>query len=123
MCIRDRASGAGGGRPGAGYDPLGRATAALELLPLFALVPDAVRAESASPRGAPSAHVQAAGWHRAASADGDPDTFGRNLAILLGDLAHARAARLADELPDDLRTTWHEPGPYTHLTPPPSDLV
>ncbi|MBK8448092.1 MAG: isopentenyl-diphosphate Delta-isomerase [Micropruina sp.] len=97
-----------GGRPGAGYDTLVRATAALELLHLFALVHDDVMDESASRRGAPSAHVQAAGWHRAASADGDPDTFGRNLAILLGDLAHARAARLADELPDDLRTTWHE---------------
>ena len=97
-----------GGRPGPAYDNLVRAAAALELLHLFALVHDDVMDESSSRRGAPSAHVQAAGWHRAAGAGGDPDTFGRNLAILLGDLAHARATRLADELPDDLRATWHE---------------
>ena len=85
-----------------------RAAAALELLHLFALVHDDVMDESASRRGAPSAHVQAAAWHREAGADGDPEKFGRNLAILLGDLAHARATRLAASLPEPLRGTWHE---------------
>ncbi len=99
---------AAGGRPGPGYTQLIRATAALELLHLFALVHDDVMDESASRRGAPSAHVQAATWHRDAVAAGDADTFGRNLAILAGDLAHARAARLADGLDDQLRATWHE---------------
>jgi len=99
---------AAGGRPGPGYDQLIRAAAALELLHLFALVHDDVMDESASRRGAPSAHLQAAAWHRSAGAGGDPDTFGRNLAILLGDLAHARAARVAAELDEPLRSTWHE---------------
>lgn len=99
---------AAGGGPGAGYDQMVRACAALELLHLFALVHDDVMDESASRRGAPSAHVQAAGWHRDAAARGDADAFGRNLAILAGDLAHARAARLAAGLKEPLRGTWHE---------------
>ena len=99
---------AAGGRVGSAYDDMVRAAAALELLHLFALVHDDVMDESASRRGAPSAHVQAAAWHREAGADGDPEKFGRNLAILLGDLAHARATRLAASLPEPLRGTWHE---------------
>ena len=99
---------AAGGRPGTGYDQLIKAAVALELLHLFALVHDDVMDESASRRGAPSAHLQAAQWHRAAGADGDPDTFGRNLAILLGDFAHACAAQVAGELDQPLRSTWNE---------------
>lgn len=97
-----------GGRLGARHATLVTATAALELLHLFALVHDDVMDESDSRRGAPAAHVQAASWHRACGATGEPEVFGRNLAILLGDLAHARAGRLADGLPDALRATWHE---------------
>ena len=97
-----------GGRRGPAHATLVRATAALELLHLFALVHDDVMDESASRRGAPSAHVQAARWHAEAHARGDSETFGRNLAILLGDLAHSRAGSLADGLPEPLRGTWHE---------------
>jgi len=97
-----------GGRLGPAHDTLVRASAALELLHLFALVHDDVMDESASRRGAPSAHVQAAHWHAEAHARGDSETFGRNLAILLGDLAHSRAGSLADGLPEPLRGTWHE---------------
>ena len=85
-----------------------RAASSLDLLHVSALVHDDVMDESDSRRGAPSAHVQAAAWHREAGARGDADTFGRNLAILAGDLAHARAGRLADGLAEPLRETWHE---------------
>lgn len=97
-----------GGRRGVRHDTLVTAAAALELLHLFALVHDDVMDESGSRRGAPAAHVQAATWHREQGAAGRPEVFGRNLAILLGDLAHARADRLADTLPAALRSTWHE---------------
>ena len=42
-----------------------------------------------------------------APADGDPDAFGVNLAILLGDLAHTVADRLVDGLPPALRDVWY----------------
>lgn len=90
-----------------GYADLVRAAAALELLHLFALVHDDVMDESASRRGHASAHVQAAGWHGHSHALGDRDVFGRNLAILLGDLAHTMADRLADDLPPAMRQAWY----------------
>ena len=99
---------AAGGIPGStGYHAMIRAAAALEALHLFALVHDDVMDESASRRGQASAHVQAAAWHAAAFGYGDPDVFGRNLAILLGDLAHTLADRLADGLPPRLREAWY----------------
>ncbi|NLE98663.1 MAG: isopentenyl-diphosphate Delta-isomerase, partial [Propionibacterium sp.] len=39
---------------------------------------------------------------------GDADTFGRNLAVLLGDLAHTRADALMDRLPRRFRDAWYE---------------
>ena len=99
---------AAGGAPGAaGYRRMIRAAAALETLHLFALVHDDVMDASTTRRGRPSAHVEASGWHRAAGADGDPDAFGVNLAILLGDLAHTVADRLVDGLPPALRDVWY----------------
>lgn len=100
---------AGGGIAGdERYDALVRAAAALETLHLFALLHDDVMDESDSRRGRPAAHIEAEAWHRAAGAVGDRPLFGRNLAILLGDLAHTVADRLADGLPPALRQIWYE---------------
>ncbi len=99
---------AGGLHGSVGYEHLIRAAAALETLHLFALVHDDVMDESEFRRGRPAAHVEAAGWHRAAHALGDVDLFGRNLAVLLGDLAHTVADRLVDGLSQPMRTVWYE---------------
>lgn len=99
---------AAGGVPGtAGYTNLVRAAAALEALHLFALVHDDVMDESTSRRGRPSAHVEAAAWHQGSEGVGDPQIFGQNIAVLLGDLAHTVADRIADGLPKSLRTVWY----------------
>lgn len=97
---------AGGVHGSTAYRRLVRAAAALEILHLFALVHDDVMDESQSRRGRPSAHVQATRWHRTAGAFGDADLFGRNVAILLGDLAHTIADRLVDGLPRPMREVW-----------------
>lgn len=99
---------AGGVSGGAGYQTMVRAAAALELLHLFALIHDDVMDESASRRGRPSAHVEAHQWHRRAGAVGDPGAFARNLAILVGDLAHLAADSIADGLPSPMRSAWYE---------------
>ncbi|WP_425307353.1 isopentenyl-diphosphate Delta-isomerase [Ammonicoccus fulvus] len=83
-----------------------RAAAALEALHLFALVHDDVMDEADSRRGQASAHRQAEAWHRQARGIGDPETFGRNLAILLGDLAYWLADRVAAPLVPPLADTW-----------------
>ncbi|SDY76307.1 isopentenyl-diphosphate delta-isomerase [Tessaracoccus flavus] len=99
---------AAGGRTGSpGYRNLVRAAAALELLHLFALIHDDVMDESSSRRGRPAAHVEAAARHRATGAYGNGELFGRNVAILLGDLAHVLADRLIDGLPEEMREVWY----------------
>ncbi len=98
---------AGGTHGSTGYRHLIRAAAALETLHLFALIHDDVMDESDSRRGRPAAHVASAGWHRECGAYGDADLFGRNMAILLGDLAHTVADRLVDGLPAPLREVWY----------------
>ena len=85
-----------------------RAAAALELLHHFALLHDDVMDESDWRRGGLAAHRQAEGWHADAGARGDSAHFGRNLAVLLGDLALVSAHRLAATLPPRLRELWHE---------------
>ncbi len=99
---------AGGVHGEGGYQHMVRAAAAVELLHLFALVHDDVMDESDQRRGHPSAHVEATAWHREAAARGDGTVFGRNLAILLGDLAHTLADGLVDGLPTPMRAAWHD---------------
>lgn len=98
---------AGGTHETAAYRSLVQAAAAVEVLHLFALLHDDVMDESTSRRGRPSAHAQAAEWHRQAGGLGERELFGRNLAVLLGDLAHTLADRLADGLPPELREIWY----------------
>ena len=98
-----------GGRTGtAAHADLVRVAAALETLHLFALVHDDVMDQSLERRGRPAAHVVAAERHRATDGHGDSDRFGENMAILLGDLAHCEADRLAHTLPSPLRAFWYE---------------
>jgi geranylgeranyl diphosphate synthase type I len=80
--------------------------AALELLHIFALIHDDVMDESASRRGQPSVHAQAAQMHEASGALGSAQRFGDSIAMLAGDLAHAEADRLAAELPVEMRRIW-----------------
>ena len=98
---------AGGTHGTVAYRSLVRAAAAVEVLHLFALLHDDVMDESISRRGRPSAQIQAAEWHRLAGGLGERELFGRNLAVLLGDLAHTVADRLADGLPPELRRIWY----------------
>ncbi len=97
----------GGAHGSPGYRNMVRISAALETLHLFALIHDDVMDESDSRRGRPSAHRQAEAWHRESASHGDPEVFGRNLAVLLGDLAHTVADRLVDGLPPKLRDLWY----------------
>ena len=100
---------ASGGRLGTGgHDDLVRVAAALEILHLFALLHDDVMDQSDERRGRPSAHVLAAGRHRAAGGHGDARRFGENIALLLGDLAHSEAGRLVHTLPRAVRDYWYE---------------
>lgn len=100
---------AGGGIVGSeGHANVVRAGAALEALHLFALLHDDIMDESDTRRGQPSAHRQAEQQHRKSGAHGDSEVFGRNLAILVGDLAHAEADQLAGDLPHNMREDWFE---------------
>jgi len=98
---------AGGRNESPGRDLVVRSAAALELLHLFALIHDDVMDDSDTRRGAPSAHKNAEWAHRSRDGFGDPIAFGRNLAILLGDLAVTEANRLAADLPAPLKREWH----------------
>ncbi len=97
---------AGGQDGGTGSLDVVRAGAALELLQLFALIHDDVMDESASRRGMPTAHAEVERLHRRSAARGDARRFGENIAVLLGDLAHAEADMLAAELPASMRRLW-----------------
>lgn len=97
---------AGGRAGGPGQEAMIRAAAALELLHVFALIHDDVMDASSTRRGRPAAHVRAAAAHRRARAAGSAEDFGAAIAILLGDLAHHQADRLAAGLPEPLRREW-----------------
>lgn len=97
---------AGGLDHGRGHDDMVRAAAALELLHVFALIHDDVMDSSESRRGLPSVHVQARRQHLDFGGFGDPNRYGENIAILVGDLAHSEADLLMAELPPPLRGIW-----------------
>lgn len=90
-----------------GFHLMATAGAALELLHEFALIHDDVMDESDLRRGQPAAHRQATMWHAANGGLGSPTAFGRNLAILLGDLTLVQAHRLTEQWPPMLRAKWH----------------
>ncbi|MBF6465666.1 polyprenyl synthetase family protein [Nocardia beijingensis] len=72
---------------GAPDDPAAlRAAAGLELLHAFALLQDDVMDQSATRRGAPSAHVRFAAVHRGTGAPGSSVRYGESAATLLADM-------------------------------------
>lgn len=83
-----------------------RAGAALELLHAFALIHDDLMDNSETRRGRPALHREIAGQHRGHGWAGHPDSYGRAMALLTGDLAFAIAGRLAASLPVPARTVW-----------------
>ena len=97
---------ASGQARGVGHADVVRVSAALDLLHAFALVHDDVMDESTSRRGVATAHLHAADLHRRTAGHGRPERFGDNIAILLGDLAHAEADALVAGLPEELRRIW-----------------
>jgi geranylgeranyl diphosphate synthase, type I len=100
---------AAGGEVGwPGHAEMVQAATALELLHQFALLHDDVMDESDRRRGGLSAHRRAERWHADARALGDRATFGRNLGVLLGDLALVQAHRLVASLRPRIRELWYE---------------
>lgn len=100
---------ASGGRAGdRAYADLVRVAAALETLHVFGLIHDDIMDRASTRRGQSTAHVRATRQHQETGGDGSADLFGTSIAILLGDLAHAEADRLADRLPESLRQMWYE---------------
>ncbi|MGK8523909.1 polyprenyl synthetase family protein [Nocardia asteroides] len=74
-----------------------RAAASLELLHAFALLQDDVMDQSATRRGAPSAHVRFAALHRDAGAPGSSTRYGESAATLLGDMCLVWAEQMLRE--------------------------
>jgi geranylgeranyl diphosphate synthase type I len=74
------------GAGGADTDDVVTAAAALELLHACALIHDDVMDGADMRRGKPAMHRRFASLHRGEQWLGDAETFGRNAAILLGDL-------------------------------------
>jgi len=82
--------------------------AAFELLQAFALIHDDVMDGSATRRGRPAIHVDAAGRHAAESWRGESRRFGEGVAVLIGDLAHVYADRFVADLSEDVQAVWGE---------------
>lgn len=80
--------------------------AAVELLHASALLHDDVVDASTSRRGAPTAHIAGADRHRREEMVGDPDTYGRGLAILAGDVAMAIADGMVTDVAPATRAQW-----------------
>ncbi|SDS53618.1 geranylgeranyl diphosphate synthase, type I [Streptomyces sp. TLI_053] len=83
-----------------------RVAASLELFHAFALIHDDIMDNSATRRGRPTAHRALAALHAHRP---DPDTFGINAAILLGDLAFGWSYDLLHATgndADNLAATW-----------------
>ncbi|WP_181276479.1 isopentenyl-diphosphate Delta-isomerase [Brevibacterium oceani] len=88
------------------YEQLVQVASAIQLVHAFAILHDDVMDNSLHRRGVLSAHAEAAQTHRLAKGLGDSAEFGKNTAILLGDLALTEAARLASGLPSNMHSVW-----------------
>lgn len=97
---------AGAARTGTGHADLIGVGAALELLHVFALIHDDVMDGSQTRRGRPSVHASARRQHERLHGLGDPQRYGENIAILVGDLAHSEASLLVAPLSRPLQELW-----------------
>ncbi|SNT38894.1 geranylgeranyl diphosphate synthase, type I [Asanoa hainanensis] len=88
-----------GWRSAGGVDgaPIIAAAAALELFHAFALIHDDIMDGSDRRRGEPSVHRLFADLHTRSSWRGDPASYGRNTALLCGDLCAAWADQMFHE--------------------------
>ncbi len=77
--------------------PIVAAAAALELFHAFALIHDDILDGSDRRRGEPSVHRIFADLHSRSSWRGDPETYGRNTALLCGDLCAAWSDQMFHE--------------------------
>ncbi|WP_341717127.1 polyprenyl synthetase family protein [Micromonospora sp. FIMYZ51] len=77
--------------------PIVTAAAALELFHAFALIHDDILDGSDRRRGEPSVHRIFADLHARSSWRGDPEAYGRNTALLCGDLCAAWADQMFHE--------------------------
>lgn len=84
------------------------AGAALELLHTFALIHDDVMDASSRRHGVETAHVEYRRRHREAEWAGDPARFGRDVAILVGDLAFVYSDTLMTHAPRAAHEVWNE---------------
>lgn len=66
-----------------------RASISLELIQTMLLIHDDIIDESPERRGAPSFHKEMEDIHRELGYRGDPEKFGRNIAVIAGDLAES----------------------------------
>ncbi len=82
---------------GADDNPAILAGAALELFHCFALIHDDIIDASTMRRGKPSLHEEFAGWHEDQGWQGDSQAFGRNAALLAGNLCATWAVALFDQ--------------------------
>ncbi|MFG3704034.1 polyprenyl synthetase family protein [Micromonospora sp. NPDC047670] len=88
-----------GWRAAGGVDgtPIVVAAAALELFHAFALIHDDILDRSDRRRGEPSVHRLFADLHARSSWRGDPEAYGRNTALLCGDLCAAWSDQMFHE--------------------------
>ncbi|MFG1954803.1 polyprenyl synthetase family protein [Micromonospora sp. NPDC048830] len=89
--------GAGGEDAGGGDTPIVIASAALELFHAFALIHDDILDRSDQRRGGPTVHRLFADLHARSAWRGDPEAYGRNTALLCGDLCAAWSDQMFHE--------------------------
>ncbi|MCX4470684.1 Octaprenyl-diphosphate synthase [Micromonospora sp. MW-13] len=89
--------GADGDDAGGDGTPIVVASAALELFHAFALIHDDILDRSDQRRGAPSVHRLFAELHARSAWRGDPEAYGRNTALLCGDLCAAWSDQMFHE--------------------------
>ncbi|WP_394275760.1 polyprenyl synthetase family protein [Luteococcus sp.] len=94
------------GAPAGPHPQVVQLGAALELVHVFALVQDDVMDHSELRRGQPSVHARSRDLHRASPAQGSSEEFGKNMAVLVGDLLHSEATLLVAGLPAPVCETW-----------------
>ncbi|MFE1441646.1 polyprenyl synthetase family protein [Streptomyces sp. NPDC058739] len=89
-------------------DAVVAASAALELLQVFALIHDDIMDNSPARRGSPTVHVKHADLHARNGWVGEHRRYGDAFAILAGDLALSYAGRLTRDLSGPAMEVWTE---------------